>query len=295
MMLAKKGDDARKNDASIIAFKHFREQESPMSYTFKPIQLDDISNLVDDYIQTLSSPIESFLEYHILNSQLYVISSPLSETVGYFGIYKEKLLTQFYLCASDLKEGQTIFSEILSHYAVETAFIPTCDELFLSYALDQETTFSKQAYFFQDNKESGMKIEGYQDAEFRRATLADVADIRQISGDYFDELEESVTRDELFVLRDGDILLGIGVSEMGRILKGYSSVGMFVNEQFRRRGIGRNIILRLKEWSYAQGQIPVAGCNYYNINSKKTLESAGMITKTRLLKVEFSVNSNSGE
>ncbi len=32
---------------------------------------------------------------------------------------------------------------------------------------------------------------------------------------------------------------------------------------------------------------PIAGCWYYNHNSKKTLERAGMVTQTRLLKVDY--------
>ena len=262
-----------------------------MSYTFKPTNLAEIPELVQEYVETLSSPIESFLEYHILNSQVYVISSMSAGDVGYFALYEKKLLTQFYLRPNVIKDGQQLFSAVLSHSEAETAFIPTCDELFLSHALDQETSISKQAYFFRDDRKIEDKT--YRDSDFRLATQADIDDIRRISGDYFEPLEASVRKSELFVLRDANVLLGVGMIEPGRLLKGYSSVGIFTNEQFRQRGIGRNIIIRLKQLCYEHGQIPVAGCNYYNINSKKTLESAGMITQTRLLKVHFLADPSS--
>ena len=258
-----------------------------MNYTFKPTKLENIAELVQEYVETLASPIDSFLEYHILNSQAYVISSIGAENVGYFALYDKKLLTQFYLRPNFLKDGQHIFKEILSQFKAEVAFIPTCDELFLSYALDGETAISKQAYFFQDNREIEPSHTEHGNGDLRLATLADIVDIRQISGNYFDPLEESIVRNELFVLREADMLLGVGVIEKGHLLKGYSSVGMFTSEQFRRRGIGTSIILRLKQWCYEHGQIPIAGCNYHNINSKKTLERAGMISKTRLLKIQF--------
>jgi hypothetical protein len=35
------------------------------------------------------------------------------------------------------------------------------------------------------------------------------------------------------------------------------------------------------------GIMPLAGCWYYNHASKKTLEAAGMVTATRLLRFEF--------
>ncbi len=258
-----------------------------MNHTFKPTKLEAIAEFVQDYADTLSSPIESFMEGHILNSQAYVISSSHGDDVGYFALYEEKLLTQFYLQPNVLKDSQPLFSQVLHQFGPEAAFIPTCDELFLSCALDQETAISKQAYFFQDNRAIDSDHKTYQGGEFRPANLADADAIRQISGDFFDELEDRIARNELFVLTEADVLLGAGVIEKGRILKGYSSIGMFTNEPFRQQGIGRTIILRLKQRCYEDGQIPLAGCNYHNINSKRTLESAGMTTKTRLLKVRF--------
>lgn len=83
------------------------------------------------------------------------------------------------------------------------------------------------------------------------------------------------------------ILLGAGIIEKGRVLKGYTSVGMFTNEAYRQKGIGRTIITNLKNWCYDNDQIPICGCWYYNTNSKMTLESSGFVTKTRLLNIEF--------
>ena len=37
----------------------------------------------------------------------------------------------------------------------------------------------------------------------------------------------------------------------------------------------------------ASGLTPIAGCYYYNHNSKKTLEKAGMYSKTRLFKAQL--------
>lgn len=62
---------------------------------------------------------------------------------------------------------------------------------------------------------------------------------------------------------------------------------MIVNENYRYQGFGRSIILALKDIVYEKGMIPIAGCEYFNHNSKKTLESSGMCSTTRLFKISF--------
>jgi GNAT superfamily N-acetyltransferase len=107
--------------------------------------------------------------------------------------------------------------------------------------------------------------------------------IIDVSQDFFDRLDERIKAGEMFVFMNDHQLLGVGIIEISRLQCGYASVGMFVNEAFRNQGIGRTIINRLKEWCYQNQITPICGCWYYNTNSKLTLESAGMVSKTRLL------------
>jgi GNAT superfamily N-acetyltransferase len=96
-------------------------------------------------------------------------------------------------------------------------------------------------------------------------------------------LEERIDVGQIFVFIKENNILGVGIIERSILQEGYASVGMFTNEDFRMQGIGRTIIHYLKEWCYSNNLTPISGCWYYNINSKLTLESAGMVTKTRLL------------
>ncbi|GAB4114986.1 MAG: hypothetical protein Fur005_23330 [Roseiflexaceae bacterium] len=63
--------------------------------------------------------------------------------------------------------------------------------------------------------------------------------------------------------------------------------GMLAKASRRGQGIGRSIILHLKAIVQEQGLIPVPGCWYYNTNSRRTLESAGYITRSKLLRIGF--------
>lgn len=251
----------------------------------------EIQHLVTEYLGGLSSPFDSFLEDHILASAFYRIQDG-SEDVGYYAIHNGERLTQFSIRRAYLKHARKLFLQALERHAVKYLFVPTSDELLLSLAIDQDFVIHKQAFFFQDSRahvEADGAGEGGEDAEggeFRLATPGDRQAIERVCGDFLDDYERRITRGELFVFYRGEELLGIGVLERSRLFEGLASIGMFANEAYRKRGIGTAIIVRLRQWCRDRGIAPVSGCWYYNEASKRTLESGGMVTKTRLLNFE---------
>lgn len=249
----------------------------------KECLIHEIQYLIEEYLHSLSSPFDSFLEEHILASTFYKFHEG-SEAVGYYAIHNNELLTQFYISRHYQMHSQKLFSQVLEHHTVNFLFVPTCDELFLSLALDKEFTINKQAYFFQDNQADIVADNLSGDESFRPALLEDLQQIQQICGDFLDEYERRIAGGELFTYYRGAELLGIGVMEKSKMFKELASIGMFTNDAYRKQGIGRTIILQLRKWCDQQGIKPVSGCWYYNEASKRTLESAGMVTKTRLLK-----------
>lgn len=257
-----------------------------MKQYFIKCALEDIKDMVVKYAQSLSSPIDSFLEEHILGSEHFVIMIG-DEKVGYFSIFKNDLLTQFYVETKYRALGQEIFFRIKRMDYVQNAFVTTCDEFFMSHALDEYRNIERQAYFFQDTQ-SPIHGEGW-DSELtlRLATVEDKEDIVKYSGDFFDVSEKNIAKEQIYMAVKGDKIVGFGNVEKGIIVKNYVSIGMFTVEEYRQKGIGTSILLALKDMVYKEGMIPIAGCWYYNHQSKKTLEKAGMYSATRLLKVQF--------
>ncbi len=254
----------------------------------KECPIDEIQDLINEYIQELSSPIDSFLEEHILGSTFYRIQDETGEA-GYYAICDEQLLTQFYIRRSYQMHSQSIFDQVLERHEIKSLFVPTCDELFVSLALDKDFNIVRQAYFFQDSQ-ANMDCSILEDEVFRPAILDDLQQIKQICGDFLEHYERRITNGEIFTYYRGSLLLGIGVVEKSKMIDGLASIGMFTHEGYRKQGIGRIIILQLKKWCKQQGIIPVSGCWYYNHASKRTLESAGMVTKTRLLNLKITEN-----
>ena len=102
-----------------------------------------------------------------------------------------------------------------------------------------------------------------------------------------DKHEERIKAGQLYILREGSEFLGLGVMVDNAIMKNCKGTGMFTNEKHRLKGVGRSIILHLKDICHDMGVKPIPGCWYYNHNSKRTLESAGYASVTRLLRIDF--------
>lgn len=255
-----------------------------MEVRFVPVELSEIRGAVRRHLETLPRPIDSFLEEHVLRSAHYRIRID-GEAAGSAAIHGGSLITRFCLDEPCKRHGQAVFQRLRKLETVSAAFVPTCDEFFLSHALDDYRQLAKQAYFFTVGGDPAPELtRGY---TLRPAELADVSGIRDAAGDFFPNAEQQVRAGELFLThRDGE-RVGFGVLVRSRFYGDVASIGMFTIERFRATGVGTATIALLIAECARQGLRPVAGCWYYNHLSKRTLERAGMISQTRLLKIEY--------
>jgi GNAT superfamily N-acetyltransferase len=248
------------------------------------VELEDIKELFEAYVASLSDVYDDFLETHILDSFFYKIEYN-EIVIGYFAIHNGNLLTQFYIEKDYLHLGQGCFKSILEQYKMAHAFVPTCDELLLSLSMDFHKKIELQAYFFVDTNRE-VEPPKYSKSMLRLANLSDVENIKRLSGDFFSELYQNVSDRKIYILEEDEIY-GFGIIENNRIHKECRGIGMFTVEAHRQKGVGRSIILHLKDLCKTLEYQPLPGCWYHNYNSKRTLESCGFASKTRLLKVEF--------
>ncbi len=253
--------------------------------TAQPCSKEEISTLIDEYLRSFAVPFDSFLEEHILESAFYSFQTGTG-LAGYYAIHGEALLTQFFIRTPWLKHSQALFEQVMEHHSIQSLLLPTCDELFLSLALDRGLTIRKQAYLFQEGIAwQAVPAPDRSEEIFRPAEIGDAETIGGVCGEFLDQYEQRIASGELFVLFRGDLLLGIGVLEKSRLFEGTASIGMFVNESCRNQGVGKSLILRLRQRCAEHGLTAVSGCGYGNEASKRTLESAGMATRTRLLRI----------
>jgi GNAT superfamily N-acetyltransferase len=227
------------------------------------------------------------LEDHILSTEFNaILHGATNEQIGHIAIHNGTLLTQFYLQPWARRWGQPIYREIIQRLGVVAALVPTCDEFFLSHALDQYVELHKQAYFFV----AGAPVGPWADRaglHFQPATMADSAAAAEFNDDFVDQVPARIARGEIHLGRLDGALVALGIVERGQLLPDCASIGMMVAPAQRQQGIGTRMIRYLRTVCAEQGLRPLAGCGYDNTLSKRTLEAAGMVTATRLLRVHY--------
>lgn len=262
-----------------------------MKYDWIKTNIFEIKNLMVEYIDTLTGIMDDFVERHILEADCYLININ-EETVGFFTIFKElddMKITSFFLKQDFYGYAQDIFKDVLTAFEVKTAYVLTCDELFLSLCLDNHKEIKLQAYMFNGTLKIDKKEQQYDRSCLTKVLKDELETVRNLTGDFFDDF----TTDEfnksyyLFCIKENETPLGYGVIVPNKIQKGYWACGMITLEEHRKKGVGRSIQIHLADICRENNAIPISGCWYYNHLSKKTIESAGRYTKTRLLNVLF--------
>lgn len=256
-----------------------------MNFKFKESKIIEIKEFMDNYVSSLRSPIDSFMEGYIVKSQFYKIKLD-EKIVGYFAIYKNDLLTQFYLTDDCKHLAQDVFFLIKRFDKIKAALFQTSDEFFLTLAMDSYKNLELKGYVFQDAKRS-VTSRKHSNFSMELVQTKDIENMDKECKEFFDDIDVDVTDERIYKALKDDEIVGYGFVEKGNIMNNYASIGMIVNENYRHQGFGRSVILALKDIVYEKGMIPIAGCEYFNHNSKKTLESSGMCSTTRLFKISF--------
>ena len=253
--------------------------------TFEVLQPMIAENIMENRVT-----VDSFWEQHVVDSNHYAIQDE-AETVGYFCIHNAKTITGFYLKESHLQNGKALFEQIKRYEQVTNAMVATGDEIFMSHCLDSFARLEKQANFaiYRDAAPSGFKRIPL---VFKRIASAADLELLKLAGDFFaeeplDRLFNEGFHYRIYAVYDQEVLVGFGVVETGRVLPGIASIGMYVMEEKRLMGYGKNILRQLCERMTEEGYNCRSGCWYYNHNSLKSMEAAGAYSKTRLLRFYF--------
>ena len=258
-----------------------------MNCKFIPVKFEELKQIIMEHTSTFASPIDGFLVDHILGSNHYrILINDLD--AGHFSIHGGNLITGYYLEPQFSKFSQQVFLEIRHTENVQAAFVPTCDEFLLAHALDDAQEIKKQAYFFTHDPQKRPESDG-KNFSIRVAEVSEFEYIKLRSHDFFidDELVEHLKNREVRISYHDHICVGFGLIIRSKLFLDVADIGMVTREAYRRKSFGRLTVQALINECLDNNIRISAGCWYYNHNSKKTLESAGMVSHTRLLKVHY--------
>lgn len=256
-------------------------------FALQPRAIEEIRTL-DEALDALAAPIDSFLEMHLLQAHWFEITDvTTAQPIGHIAIYNDSLLTHFYLQPAIRRHAQALYRDVRQRFSITGALVPTCDEFFLSHALDEYNELHNQAYFFVSAAPNG----AWQDVpalSFQPASINDCERLAELNGDFLDRLDDRIQNGEIYFGNLNGEVVTIGIIERGQLLPDCGSIGMLVSPAHRQKGFGTRMLRYLRHVCVETGLRAVAGCGYSNLLSKRTLEAAGMVSSTRLLRIDYS-------
>lgn len=250
---------------------------------------EEIQPFVESHLRENRITVDSFWEDHVLRSNHYKVTSG-GQTAGYFAIHDKETLVLFRILEEYAGHAQEWFAKAKKYENVTNAMVVTGDEFFMSHCLDGFARIEKQAYF-------AIYTQKELPDERRKALTLRLADmdgdqdtLKRCEGFLDSEIEKIREGDEnlqIYLAEHGRQVVGFGVIDYGRILRDTASIGMHVCEPYRRQGFAASLLQELKHIVQQKGCRAFSGCWYYNHNSKKSMESAGAYSKTRLVRFYF--------
>ncbi len=257
-------------------------------FTFHQIiDLEDFKSIYTDYLKTLLFETTEYNEEQIYNSNVFEIKKDNTYAGFYVLSSKEGVLYKFHLIDMHRIHEQEVFESIIKKNNISKIEVATFDTILLNLAIEKQKKLSVTGIYFKDHKKIVPHLNNFPKAKFRAADINDMNNIIELSGDFFDALEHRIERNEIFLLEDKVEILGIGICVWSYYDNNVASIGIFTNEKYRQKGIGKYIISKLKETEKEKDIIVNCGCDYDNISSIRTLESAGFIPFARQLLIEI--------
>lgn len=259
-----------------------------MKYKFENCDFKIIKDIIINENVFVSSPVDTFAESKIFNSNHYQIVLE-DKVIGYGSINCGCTITFFHILNKYKNHSQEVFAAFKKIEYVSEALVATCDESFLSLALDNFTKIEKQAYFFK--YKNNYNIENYLNITYRLATLDDLEIINKKcdTGEHFfdDKLESQLAKNEIYIGYLSEEIVAFGILERSILSEKNASIGMYTLKEHRNKKIGKITLFHMIKECEKLGLEPISGCWYFNHFSKKSLESVGLVSDTRYLKIIF--------
>jgi len=262
------------------------------------IQLDRsevIQQVRSEYLETLLAPMDGMGEGRIMSQATFWAIHDQERYAGHFCLDSSKYLLRFHLTNAYQAQAQEIFQRILSTYELQHAITSTLEPLYFALCLDFQKHITPQSYLFRDHEHLPFPTDLLTHS-FRKVEKSEFDTLVRFyrentegPGEWIEPfLHEHIEREEIFVCFSENALVATGECIPSHSQTPYADLGMVVAQAYRGRGLGRFVLLHLKEYCYNVGWKPICSCAVDNHASKKAIERAGFLSEHRMVKVTFS-------
>lgn len=269
-------------------------EKTKIRFIEKQTTWEDMPVLKREYMETLASVLDAFWDGNVYQSNPYVLMEEGGQVAGFYAIGTDwaghKILTAYYMRKRYLRYAQRRLERIISEHSLYGALVPSCDEEMVSLCMEKmkewNTTFDMQAYNFCYSKDVEVRKAEFGPETIRKVPATEYLEAnKKTEGQWEENLGEEGF--ELYKLIWENEVYGYAGVVRHKLDPSCVDIGNYVIQEHRRKGVGRSLLIHMTNRVLERENIPTVGCWYYNHNSKRTIESSGYVSKTRIFYVKF--------
>ena len=251
------------------------------------VKLESFRN---EYFKSLSLYQELYLELMVPNSDIFLLIDNNNEA-GYVIVTTEGKLIEFFLRDQYIPNCVGFFNMVIRELSVKSILCKSFDYLLLNCCLLNNYSYSVigvlYRYFHDNGSKSNPEI---------KANLADELSVNLIMqhNDCMDEIFDNedylrhfINNDNVYLFFKDSVFIGCGTLIQTHADWQFCDLGVWVNSNYRKQGIGTHIISFLRLQAITKNLIPSCGCAIDNIASQKTIERSGFISKHKLIEFKL--------
>jgi predicted acetyltransferase len=263
--------------------------------------------IIKKFTSSLIEKFDCFFEDVILfnpENKFFYVKDDL-EIIGYFIIKNETIFHYFIIkeiCSKFPSVKKLIFEKILKDFGIKNCFTYGLDSSFLNLILEKQKSisidgcapfvyqyqnnFKDQKYIGNDKRFDKFQLNLIQNNENNEKWIQEIIKDEK----HFLSKEEVLPMMEqgnLYFFEDKESIVGIGVKQNSLVYEDVSSIGMLIKSEFRQKGLGSLLLLKLQHLCLLEGKISNSGCAYENNLSRKTIEKSSGELKGFVLKIDF--------
>jgi predicted acetyltransferase len=251
---------------------------------------DTINTLRVKLYQKLKAPIDAMWEQlYIASSQHYLIENN-GNTLGYCCINEEACLIQIFLEKEYCTEMLKVIKELIKSELIKSANLSSNEPigfnacLFLSKSIKTNTIcFEHLNTAFEVSSTLNVELVSIEDIPAIKAFLKEQVGM----DDTFGYTENLVSRNEIFMVRESDVIIATSECRMSDTQPEIADLGIIVNRDYQGKGIATQVMQMQVNKVLKAGRNPICSTTLDNIASRKTIEKSGFYCSNIIFDINF--------
>ncbi len=249
-----------------------------------------ISGLRAKLYQHLTAPIDAMWEQlYIASAQPYLIENK-GVTLGYCCINDQNRLLQLFLSEEFISKMDQVIKNLVESTLINSASLSSSEPVSFNACLNNSKSIQANTFCFQhSNKPIDLKSA----FAIELVSTDDIPAVKEFlknqigMDDTFGYTENLVSRKEIFLVRESDIIIATSECRMSDSQPGIADLGIIVKREYQGKGIATRVMQMQVNRVLKANRKPICSTTLDNLAARKAIERSGFYCSNILFDIHY--------